>query len=252
MSPADRETSQPAETITLPNGLLCSLPSARMRRIAGTTIREVFKGGRYQRPGFELRPDDTVIDLGANIGIFTLWASPQVPHGRIFAVEPSPAIDILRANLELNHVLNVATLQAAVGKADGTIEMVFYPLVDVMTHDARLRHNLFMRFLMLGARSERLTAPTVSLGQVLERSEMSDVGYLKIDCEGGEYDICRSASAADWRRIRRVSLEFHEYSSGHSHAELVEILRRNDFNVEVRTRWWQRGLTRTGEIWASR
>lgn len=50
-------------------------------------------------------------------------------------------------------------------------------------------HNLFMRFLMLGARSERLTAPTVSLGQVLERSGMSDVGYHKIDCEGGEYDI---------------------------------------------------------------
>lgn len=223
-----------------------------MRTVVDTTIKEVFKERRYVRAGFELKPDDRVIDIGANIGIFTLWASPQVPRGRILAVEPSPAIDILRSNLDFNRVQNATSLQAAVGKADSQLELVFYPYVDVMTHNSDLRHGWLMRFLMSRAQSERVTVPTVSLGQVIESSQMPDVDYLKIDCEGGEYEICRHATPADWRRVKRVSLEFHEYSPDHHHAELVDILRSSGFTVEVRTAWWQRSLTKTGEIWASR
>ena len=121
-----------------------------------------------------------------------------------------------------------------------------------MTHNADLRHGWLMRRLLSRARSERISVSTISLGQVIERGQMTGVDYLKIDCEGGEYDICRNATSADWRRVRRVSLEFHEYSPGHHHEELLDILRSNGFGVEVRRAWWQRALTRTGEIWASR
>jgi len=206
-----------SNTIDLPNGFVCYLPSKKMRPTVRTTIKEVFTDQRYRRAGFELKPDDDVIDIGANIGIFTLWASPQVPHGRILAVEPSPAIDILRSNLDFNRVRNATSLRAAVGKADGELQLVFYPYVDVMTHNADLRHGWLMRRLLSRARSERISVSTISLGQVIERGQMTGVDYLKIDCEGGEYDICRNATSADWRRVRRVSLEFHEYSPGHHH-----------------------------------
>lgn len=252
MSRSGPDGSRPASTISLPNGLVCHLPSKKMRRIVETTIAEVFERGRYRRAGFDLGPDDGVIDIGANIGIFTLWAAPQVPRGRILAVEPSPAIEILRSNLGLNRLERVTSLQVAVGKADSEMELVFYPYADVMTHDASLRRSWLMRVLMSGARSERIRVPTASLGQVIEFSKMTRVDYLKVDCEGGEYELCRNATAADWRRVRRVSLEFHEYSPEHRHGEIVDILRANGFEVEVSAAWWQRSLTRTGEIWASR
>ena len=63
--------------------------SASMLTIA-KGLPEVFKRKSNPRPGFELRPHDTVIDIGGNIGIFLLRAAPQVPKGRLISVEPTP------------------------------------------------------------------------------------------------------------------------------------------------------------------
>ena len=66
--------------VGLPNGTVCHLTSESMRPLAKYLRWEIFKRGRYARVGFELRPGDTVIDIGGNIGVFVLWAAPQVPQ----------------------------------------------------------------------------------------------------------------------------------------------------------------------------
>jgi hypothetical protein len=39
----------------------------------------------YARVGFELRPNDTVVDIGGNIGVFVLWAAPQALDSQLNA-----------------------------------------------------------------------------------------------------------------------------------------------------------------------
>jgi FkbM family methyltransferase len=252
MSPTGPNEPRTGETLALPNGLVCRVPSRKMLPIVRSTIREVFHRERYARPGFELAPGDNVIDVGANIGIFTLWASSRLQRGRVLAVEPSPAVEILRSNLAANGIRNVIAERAAVGRADGELELEFYPYADVMSRGSDQRRPWPMRLLMARTRAKRVTVPTLSLGQVLERSAMERVDYLKIDCEGGEFELCRAARPEDWRRIRRVSLEYHEYRADQRHEELVSILRRHGFRVEVRGSRWRRTLTGTGDIWARR
>jgi hypothetical protein len=63
--------------VGLPNGTVCHLTSESMRPLAKYLRWEIFTRGRYARTGFELRPSDTVIDIGGNIGVFVLWAAPQ-------------------------------------------------------------------------------------------------------------------------------------------------------------------------------
>jgi hypothetical protein len=64
----------------LPNGKTCHLTSTAMRTVAKYLRWETLKRGQYSHVGFELQVDDRVIDIGANIGMFALWAEPQIPE----------------------------------------------------------------------------------------------------------------------------------------------------------------------------
>jgi FkbM family methyltransferase len=78
----------------------------------------------------KLRPGDTFVDLGANIGYFSLLASKIVgPAGSVIAVEASPqTFGLLKANLGRNHCENVTALNVA-----ATEKPTF---VEIMTLDA--------------------------------------------------------------------------------------------------------------------
>src|SRR5947209_19233240 len=96
---------------------------------------EVFKRRTYLRPGFELRPDDTVIDIGGNIGIFLLWAAPQVPRGRLISVEPHPAaLECLMLNIRPHRPGNLSVVPAAAAGAEGLMQRAYHPGREIMAH----------------------------------------------------------------------------------------------------------------------
>ena len=109
----------------LPNGKACHFTSTAMRTVAKYLRWETFKRGQYSHAGFDLQVDDLVIDIGANIGMFALWAEPQIPQGRLLCIEPNPyALECLRLNIRRNDLRNVTVIPAAAGAEDGTMELV--------------------------------------------------------------------------------------------------------------------------------
>ena len=114
--------------VRLPNGKVCYVTSAKMLTITKFLRWETFKRRQYWRAGFELRADDTVVDIGANVGMFVLWAEPQIPRGRLICVEPNPhALKCLRMNIRQNDLRNVIIVAAAAAKENGTMELVSFP-----------------------------------------------------------------------------------------------------------------------------
>jgi hypothetical protein len=63
-----------------------------MRTVAKYLRWETFKRGQYSHAGFELQHDDAVVDIGANIAMFALWAEPQIPRGR-HSCSPAPSLE---------------------------------------------------------------------------------------------------------------------------------------------------------------
>src|ERR1700677_2607526 len=123
--------------VALPNGNVCYLTSATMRTVAKFLRWETFKREQYRRPGFELRTDDVVIDVGANIGMFALWTEPQIPRGRLICIEPNPrALECLRMNVRQNDLRNVTIIAAAAGSENGTMELVCHPGWEALAHSA--------------------------------------------------------------------------------------------------------------------
>jgi hypothetical protein len=80
--------------LKLPNGTTCHLTSLGMRRAAKFLRWEIHTRQRYLHAGFELWPPDNVVDVGGNLGMFVLWAAPQVQQGRVVTIEALSKITI--------------------------------------------------------------------------------------------------------------------------------------------------------------
>jgi FkbM family methyltransferase len=258
--------------IGLPNGKVCYFNSIETRTVAKILRWEIFKRGQYRRPGFELRADDTVIDIGANIGMFALWAAPQIPRGRLICVEPNPeAVQALRMNILRNDLSNAIAVPAAAGDADGTMELLCRPGWEPLAHSAAIEVpwwytnsavGRFGRWLVLrlfgyarGAAPIRsIAVPQVPLSRIMDEHGVATVNFLKIDCEGSEYEVLRSVDAAHWRRIERLVIEYHDFGPGRDHRELLTILRNNGFEAKavhkMLERLWALAGIRVGVIWA--
>jgi hypothetical protein len=63
---------------------------------------------------------------------------------------------------------------------------------------------------------------------------ISHCDLLKVDCEGGEYDIFFHTPADTLRRIQRISMEYHDDCTPHSHGELADFLTQHGFTVTLR------------------
>ncbi len=229
-----------------------------MRGAANFLVREIFDRQRYRRPGFAIRRTDTVVDIGANMGLFALWAAPQAAAGRVIAVEPTDVLETLDRAARMNQLENIETLRTAVGRDGEALELVYYPGFNIVSHQPQWRPAAMTRALvrLLYGRYDvhpvRVATTCRSLGSILDSCNVDVVNFLKVDCEGAEYDMLRGMAPRDWDRIERVAMEFHELHPGHRHEELTDLLRQRGFQVEVRKPWFDYYCMKYGEIWAWR
>jgi FkbM family methyltransferase len=210
--------------------------------VDGTTINldgKYFGGARemycrrvyFQGRPMTLHPDDTVIDLGANMGLFTLLAATRCR--RVVAVEAQAGfareIESLLASKGLAskaHVENVL-----VGGATG----------------------LFSRREELESASHfgGVVAPSMKMSELLAKHHIDRVDFLKCDIEGSEFDLIRGGEP--WLdRVQRIAMEVHVGSG--DPLRVAESLRQAGFTVELRDSdlRLQTGLTRDGYLYAWR
>lgn len=151
------------------------------------------------------RPGHTCIDIGANIGSYTiLMAFAAGPGGRVFALEPQPevAADLLK-NVALNRLTNVAVLQAALTERDGETPLF------TQAQDAT---NQMISSLRPGvAPNEReLTVKTIS-ARTLEQA-LGDRGcdVIKMDVNGAELLLLREMGGLIARCRPSLIVEFRK------------------------------------------
>lgn len=133
-----------------------------------------------------LKPGDIFIDIGANIGYYSLLASRRVGHdGRVFAYEASPTVfDQLRKNLTLNHASNVAARNVAI--TDQPCEVPIYVNRERMGESTILTG--------VAAKIDAPLEANVSghpLGDLLGDDVIRAARFIKIDVEGAEWLVVK-------------------------------------------------------------
>jgi FkbM family methyltransferase len=179
----------------------------------------------YLRQGQRLEPGDTVIDIGANVGCFTLLAAHRVgPSGRVIALEPEPeTYEQLVRNVARSGYGNVVTKRVAVGGRSGTARF----------HATKIALYSSMYDSVDGRASVGTPqeVSVVTLAQVMDEVGAARCHYLKIDCEGAEHEILRSLDEATAARLNQITLEPHALE-GSDPSFLADRLRDLGFEVQ--------------------
>ncbi|HSK78782.1 MAG TPA: amino acid adenylation domain-containing protein, partial [Thermoanaerobaculia bacterium] len=244
----------------LPNGLSVVQENANE---TAYLYDEIFAKRCYVRHGISLPPDACILDVGANIGMFTLFAHQECARPRVYAFEPVPAIfESLRLNCDW-YGLGVKLFPFGLSDAEQSGRFLYYPRYSMMSGEARYASpgsevEVVRRFLenqrrlgvagagellagageLLAGRfdGEVVDAPLRTLSRVLRDEGIAQVDLLKIDVQRAELDVLRGIADADWARIDQVVLEAHgdpEDGGGERIAEIRELLERHGFSVQV-------------------
>lgn len=181
-----------------------------------------------------VQPGWTAIDVGANIGYFTLLMANRVgPQGKVIAFEPLiENFSILRENIKLNGHLNVVVENLALMSRTGRIELrSATPGAITWVASVRVDQNSAVE-------SESVEA--ISLDEYVEKKGIAKVDFLKIDVEGAEESVLDGATSVLNRDKPVLLIELHEldrFKDKHP-----AILKLRDHNYRVRTlgmRHWQ-------------
>lgn len=167
-------------------------------------FRDCWLNRCYVGGGGQLLRGSTVVDVGANIGCFTLFAALSVGSaGRIISIEPdAETFHQLQRHIKLNRLENVVTMHAAVAAEPGLID--FHSC-----HDG-LYSSIFSKVdgrFNTGA-VQCVTAFT--LDQILSKVSADRCHFLKLDCEGAEHGIIHTMSAQTAARIDQIGMELHK------------------------------------------
>ncbi len=187
---------------------------------------------------------DTVIDVGANIGAFTLLFAQQVGlQGHVFAFEPSPEnVSLLQKNVSANGYPNVKIIPKAVTDKDGKVTL-FLSDYNVGDHRIYDPHEKSGGLGNTGAEYERLKDKTgrrksvsvevVSLDNYFRRWEKA-VEFVKIDVQGAEATVCAGMSEIIRKNLKiKIMIEFWPAGltmSGANPKEFLEKLREVGFS----------------------
>jgi FkbM family methyltransferase len=131
-----------------------------------------------------IEPGQTVYDVGANIGFFTILCSRLVgPTGKVYAFEPIPEnLVTLRHNIALNNLTNVIVVEQALSASTGTAEMFVSPwsaFHSLNVDGASKRENH-------GPDGGQITVETVTLDEFVQGEGVSAPDLIKLDVEGAE------------------------------------------------------------------
>ena len=181
-------------TLAFRNGLSVKLrtSSTDIQALANVWVNE-----EYKKAGFEVKNEDIIIDVGAQVGLFTLYASQYCKLGKIFCLEPIKSnFDLLSENVRMNHLSNVKCIQKAVYDKNDSVRMYLSK-----TDDAA--HNIF------DSGNEYVDVNTTTLSEIFNSNNIQVCNLLKMDCEGSEYKIFESTSDEYIGRIQKICLEYH-------------------------------------------
>jgi FkbM family methyltransferase len=200
-------------------------------KVEDSVGRHIFKHGIYEAPSTRwlvenlvLEPGDLAIDIGANIGWYSILLQRQAkPGATVFAFEPDPLnFRLLSENLALNNAQQVEAIEKAVGETSGHMQLHLYDTKNLG------RHSLLpINF------GSSIDVQTISVDEFLKQRRLRSecVKFVKMDVEGYEIFVLKGMA----RLLEHSPMILAEYSpqtmrkSGLDPASVLDTFAKHGF-----------------------
>jgi len=170
---------------------------------------------------------DAILDIGAHIGLFSMYARGINDNVKIFAYEPAPDnFSVMKEHFKENHIDGVFVKNVAVTGKDGDAVLL-------LSEDSH-NHSILRFFQNV---TKEVKVQTSSMARIfdrdLSRQGINRCDLVKMDCEGAEFEILPSIGPEVFKKIGSFYIEYHEYLPENKRTDLVKILQSNGFKTRV-------------------
>lgn len=212
-------------------------------------FNEIFVNHSYFKHGITLAENAVIFDIGANIGLFSLYIMQHFPTSTIFAYEPLPEIYELLAKNMQKCSDQVFTYQAAISDSSGKQLFHYYPGYSVISglHANKQRDAEIIisgmsattgvaKTQIASLVNSRLDAMqtfeaiVTTISRTIKQNNIDKIDLLKIDVEGAELAVLQGIEKKDFPKIQQVAMEVHDKND----LQIIEnLLLENQFIVFI-------------------
>jgi amino acid adenylation domain-containing protein/FkbM family methyltransferase len=212
----------------LPDGA----PVAHLNRNETDYIyNEIFLLQAYIRHGVKIEDGDTILDAGANIGLFTTFANRLARNLRIISFEPNPTVHACVSANGKAYGTNTEVLQFGLSNESKRADLTFFEGLSLLSGvyaDEDVEREMVKNYVFnqdaaaqgdakmtaeiesliktrLQAKSESIELRTLS--SVIQEKGLDRVDLLKVNVEKSELDVLKGIGEADWPKIRQLVIE---------------------------------------------
>jgi FkbM family methyltransferase len=190
--------------ITKPNRFLFNVPESLYQ-----VFKEIFMVDVYEIDQLvaELSPSPTVIDIGANAGFFDIQLLSKISGATIYAYEPLPSNaayvnGLMNSNPNIKKYLNFNQF-AVTGLPKSGLDLYI-----AGNEENQVVASVFDNFDKRN--TKKITIPSITFTEIIERIGLTEIDLLKMDCEGSEYDILYNTPASHIQVIKQMVIEVHD------------------------------------------
>ncbi|MHA4842636.1 amino acid adenylation domain-containing protein [Flavitalea antarctica] len=212
---------------------------------------EIFRNLCYLQNGISLNENSCVIDIGANVGFFSVFLNILSENITVYSFEPIPEIyDQLVANRNLYKVNGKAFPLALLDK-EQELEFEYYPGMSILSgigNDRHLVMDVVRRYIeksnsddlvsqeidaLLETKlvSKKVTCQSKTLSQIISEENLQRIDLVKIDVENSEHLVIAGISDTDWDKIDSVIIEVHDVDR--RLESLTNVLTSKGFELHV-------------------
>lgn len=184
------------------------------------TIREIWVNREYNPNGFDIKNGYSVIDIGAHKGYFSVFAGLQAKDVFVYSFEPfSNNYNFLVDNIKLNDLQNRVKVFNIGISGYKSKKRLYISKEDMGGHSIYRKGGEFVEI------------DCITLKDILRMNKIEKCDFLKLDCEGAEYEILFNTSENTLNKISKISLEYHEVSQ-YNYKDLEKFLKEKGFEVK--------------------
>lgn len=213
--------------VTLAGGLKVEIPNELISAFDEVFLREVY----HSESNVSMRNAPLIIDIGANVGYFSLYAFKNFKNAKVIAFEPFPLNFKLLDKHKADNALSGLLLdKRAVSGTESTLKINYNPKVVYSVGASMVDRD--------GA-SLTLEVDAISLKDLFDEYKVEHCDLLKVDCEGAEYNILFNTPDEVYKCINTIVIEMHEWVPKEEGTPemLISFLEEKGYKVDFKSNW---------------
>jgi FkbM family methyltransferase len=196
------------------NGWEINVPARLMHTFKESFFDDAyFKGFPFK---FSKNETYTIIDVGANVGYFSIYALSKLPKAKVISFEPMPQNFALLSEYQNQLKTDKWLAHNLAVSADNKPLTLHFNASDEFTTSAG-------KFGLHPGDTDVLEVPSVTLKEVIKSNKLEHIDLLKLDCEGSEYDILYNCPDELWGKIKNMAIETHQGKDTNENQQSLEI-----------------------------